>query len=88
MSSDSITCLAVVNTTARAVALSIVTVEVLGKSIARFVHHFCCPSLLLHPCRLSSIRHLVIRDIPVISVIFGNVLLLFCVLRMAMRIRI
>ena len=41
MSIDSITCLAVANTIARAAAISIFTVEVLGKSTPGFVHHPC-----------------------------------------------
>ena len=75
MSSDSITRLAVVNTIVRAVAISIVTGVVLGKSIVRLVHHPCYLSFSFHSRHLSSIRHLVIRVIPVIPVIVATVLL-------------
>ena len=69
ISSGSNTCLAIVNTIARAVAIVIVTVAALGKAVVRHSCHPCHLSFSFHPCHLPHFRYLVIRVILVIPVI-------------------
>ena len=69
ISSGSNTCLAIVNTIARAVAIVIVTVAALGIAVVRLSCHPCHLSFSFHPCHLPHFRYLVIRVILVIPVI-------------------